>query len=144
MLKLRIKIDKDGLTLHVHCTLWLCWMQINTPSCVAHGISQVLSALVWKRLYCTRSGRVLQDLLTFLTHFYYSSYNKKSHSSIQSPNLKIGINETHKMWKRPPYGEWSREVLKDTVMAMWGFSQNQRFSADHLTHTRLNCKTSLL
>lgn len=34
MLKLQIKIDKDGLTLHVHCTL-----QINTPARVAHGAS---------------------------------------------------------------------------------------------------------
>lgn len=100
------------------------------------GPLKVLSALAWKRLHCTHSESACWDLPIFPTHYYYSSCNKKPHCSIQSPNLKIRINETHKMWKRPPNGEWSREVLKDTLMVMQGFNENQKFSADQpsLTH----------
>lgn len=40
------------------------------------------------------------------------------------------------MWKRPPNGEWSREVLKDMLAVMQGFSETQKFGANHpsLTH----------
>lgn len=122
---------------YICVALWLCWMQINTPSRVAHATSQVLSALAQKRLFYSSSESVLWDLPIFPTRYYYSSCNKKPHCSIQSPNLKIRINETHKMWKRPPNREWSREVLKDKLMVMRGFSEKQKFSADHssLSHS---------
>lgn len=56
-----------------------------------------LSALAWK------GGSAPQNLPTRPTHYYFSSCNKKPHCSVESPDLKFGVNETHTQCKRDPH-----------------------------------------